>query len=100
MEMVEVHTAETQLPRLVDAAAAGQEVVIARAGRPMAKLVPFAGPVTGTRRVLGALAGRLRVPVDFDASLPDAVLDGFEEHWGAEAPPARHRRTAPDPDQA
>jgi len=78
METVNIHAAKTQLSRLVDAAAAGREVVIARAGRPVARLVPLAGPATKPRRVLGALAGRLRVPADFDAPLPDAVLDGFE----------------------
>jgi len=79
METVNIHAAKTQLSRLVDAAAAGQEVVIARAGRPVARLVPLAGPVTKPRRVLGALAGRPRVPADFDAPLPDAVLDAFED---------------------
>ncbi|MBP0447262.1 type II toxin-antitoxin system Phd/YefM family antitoxin [Roseomonas sp. SSH11] len=78
METVNIHAAKTQLSRLVDAAAAGQEVVIARAGRPVARLVPLASPVTKPRRVLGALAARPRVPADFDAPLPDAVLDTFE----------------------
>lgn len=78
MEIVNIHAAKTQLSRLVDAAAAGQEVVIARAGRPVAKLVPLAGSAAKVRRVLGGLAGRLRVPADFDAPLPDTVLDEFE----------------------
>jgi prevent-host-death family protein len=79
METVNIHAAKTQLSRLVDAAAAGQEIVIARAGKPVAKLVPLAGPETKSRRVLGALAGRLRVPTDFDAPLPAEVLDAFED---------------------
>ena len=78
MERVNIHAAKTQLSRLVDAAAAGQEVVIARAGKPVARLVPLAGPATRAPRVLGGLAGRLRVPADFDAPLPDTVLNGFE----------------------
>lgn len=78
METVNIHAAKTQLSRLVDAAAAGQEVVIARAGRPVAKLVPLAGPAAKVRRILGGLAGRLRVPADFDTPLPDTVLDEFE----------------------
>ena len=78
METVNIHAAKTQLSRLVDAAAAGQEIIIARAGKPVAKLVPLAGPVTKPRRVLGAMAGRLQVPADFDAPLPTEVLDGFE----------------------
>ncbi|MFC7739302.1 type II toxin-antitoxin system Phd/YefM family antitoxin [Roseomonas sp. GCM10028921] len=78
METVNIHAAKTQLSRLVDAAAAGQEIVIARAGKPVAKLVPLTGPGARRRRVLGAMAGCLRVPTDFDAPLPDEVLDSFE----------------------
>ena len=78
MEVVDIHAASAQLGRLVDAAVGGPEIVIVRAGRPVAKLVPLAGMVTKPRRVLGSLVGRLRVPTDFDAPLPDMVLDGFE----------------------
>ena len=76
---VNIHAAKTQLSRLVDEAAAGVEVIIARAGRPVAKLVPLAAPQPPrARRVLGALAGRLQIPADLDTLLPDEVLDGFE----------------------
>lgn len=78
MVTVNIHAAKTQLSRLVDAAAAGQEIVIARAGKPVAKLVPLTGPVAKPRRVLGALAGRMQVPADFDEPLSAEVLDGFE----------------------
>ena len=78
MQIVNIHAAKTHLSRLVDAAAGGQEIVIARAGRPVAKLVPLAGAMARPRRVLGGLAGHLHIPSDFDAPLPDAVLDGFE----------------------
>ncbi|UFN49156.1 type II toxin-antitoxin system prevent-host-death family antitoxin [Roseomonas sp. OT10] len=77
METVNIHAAKTQLSRLVDAAAAGQEIVIARAGKPVAKLVPLDGPIRRPRRVLGSLSGHLRVPTDFDVPLPDEVLDAF-----------------------
>jgi prevent-host-death family protein len=76
MQTVNIHAAKTQLSRLLEAAAAGEEIIIARAGRPLARLMPLA-PATG-RRQLGGLAGRLSVPADFDASLPDAELDRFE----------------------
>jgi prevent-host-death family protein len=76
MQTVNIHAAKTQLSRLLAAAAAGEEIIIARAGRPLARLVPLA-PATG-RRQLGVLAGRLSVPADFDAPLPDAELDRFE----------------------
>ena len=78
MQTVNIHAAKTHLSRLVDAAAAGEEILIARAGRPVARLVPLHDVVTAPRRQLGRLVGRLRVPGDFDAPLPDAVLAGFE----------------------
>ncbi len=74
--MINIHAAKTQFSRLVDAAAAGEEIVIARAGKPLARLVPLATPNGG--RVLGKLAGRLLVPADFDARLSDDELAGFE----------------------
>jgi prevent-host-death family protein len=72
---VNIHEAKTHLSRLVDEAASGREVVIAKAGRPMARL----GPLPRRKgRTLGALAGRFSVPADFDAPLPQEVLDDFE----------------------
>lgn len=73
---VNMHEAKTQFSKLVDKAAAGAEVVIAKAGKPVARLVPLA-PV-GRQRTLGALKGRIRVPEDFDAPLPAKVLASFE----------------------
>ena len=78
METINIHAAKTQLSRLVDLAAGGQEIIIARAGKPVAKLVPLVGPVVRPSRVLGVMADRLQVPADFDAELPPEVLDGFE----------------------
>lgn len=76
MQTVNLHAAKTHLSRLVDQAAAGEEIVIAKAGKPVAKLVPLDRP--RARRVLGSLQGRLRVPDDFDAPLPEDVLRAFE----------------------
>jgi prevent-host-death family protein len=76
MRTVNIHAAKTQLSRLVEAAAAGEEIIIARSGKPMARLGPLAGP-PGKRR-LGILAGKLRVPEDFDTPLPDEVIEAFE----------------------
>lgn len=76
MQTVNLHAAKTHLSRLVDRAAAGEEIVIAKAGKPVAKLVPLDRP--RARRVLGSLQGRLRVPDDFDAPLPEDVLRAFE----------------------
>jgi prevent-host-death family protein len=78
MRTVKIHAAKTQLSRLVDEAAAGEEIIIARAGKPVARLVPLAAPIAAGRRVLGRLRGTLNVPADFDAPLPDDMLDLFE----------------------
>jgi len=76
MRIVNIHAAKTQLSRLVDAAASGEEIIIAKSGKPIARLGPLAGP--RPRRSLGILAGKLAVPEDFDAPLPAEVLDAFE----------------------
>lgn len=76
METINVHAAKTQLSRLLDAAAAGEEVVIAKAGKPVARLVPIGQ--AKLRRRLGTLAGQFQVPDDFDAPLPEEILAGFE----------------------
>ncbi len=71
-----VHEAKTQLSRLLERVAAGEEVVIAKAGVPVARLVP-ARRATETRS-LGTERGRVFIPDDFDAPLPDDVLRSFE----------------------
>jgi prevent-host-death family protein len=76
MPTVNVHAAKSQLSRLLDAAVSGEEVIIAKAGKPMVRLVPIEGKKE--RRKLGTLAGQFRVPDDFDDPLPDEVLDAFE----------------------
>lgn len=76
MRTVNIHAAKTQLSRLVEAAAAGEEIIIAKSGKPMARLGPLVG--SPRKRRLGALAGKLRVPEDFGAPLPDEVIEAFE----------------------
>jgi antitoxin (DNA-binding transcriptional repressor) of toxin-antitoxin stability system len=78
VETVDIEAAKTALERIVDAAAGGAEIVIARAGNPVAKLVPLSAPGPETPRVLGLMAGRIRTSADFDAPLPDELLDLFE----------------------
>jgi prevent-host-death family protein len=72
---VNVHEAKTHLSRLLERVAAGDDVTIARAGKPVARLVPVGNAVT---RHLGADAGRVVIEGDFDAPLPDDVLADFE----------------------
>jgi prevent-host-death family protein len=76
MEQVNIHEAKTHLSRLVDRAAAGAEIVIAKAGKPLAKLVPYA-PVK-PKRQFGLYKGKIQIADDFDAPLPDDLLDLFE----------------------
>lgn len=73
---INIHDAKSQLSRLVLRAEAGDETVIARAGRPVAKLVPLAAAARPRR--LGLLKGKVKVPADFDAPLPDAIANLFE----------------------
>jgi prevent-host-death family protein len=74
---VNIHAAKTHFSRLVERAERGEEIIIARAGRPVARLAPLAGP--GRPRRLGLLEGRrIRIARDFDAPLPDGVLRLFE----------------------
>lgn len=74
MKTINIYDAKTHLSRLIDQAAAGEEIVIARAGRPVVKLVPVGRP----KRRLGLLKGKLKVPADFDAPLPEDLLSSFE----------------------
>ena len=76
MREVNVHEAKTHLSRLLRQVAKGNEIVIARDGDPIAKLVPFRSP---SRRRFGIDQGVFRVPDDFDAPLPAAVLEEFEQ---------------------
>ena len=77
MSTINVHAAKTHLSRLVDEAAAGAEIIIAKAGKPLAKLVPL-DAAKKTKRTLGLLAGKAVIPSGFDDPLPEDVLREFE----------------------
>lgn len=70
---VNIYDAKTRLSELVDRAAAGEEVVIAKAGKPVARLVPL----RVRERTPGRGAGKIEIAADFDA-LPDDILRDFE----------------------
>jgi prevent-host-death family protein len=88
MKTVNMHQAKTHLSRLVEEAAAGEEIVIARAGKPLVRLVAVAAS-QGPRR-LGALAGKVFEPND--AWAPDADFEAA--FYGGEVEPPRVRRVA------
>ncbi len=73
--ILNLYEAKTRLSSLVEEAAAGKEIVIAKAGVPRARLVPLKPRV---RRRPGGSKGRIWIAPDFDAPLPDDVLDLFE----------------------
>ena len=76
MKIVNVHEAKTHLSRLLAAVAAGEEVIIAKAGKPVARLVPVSAPAGA--RALGMDRGRGWIAEDFDAPLPEDILSAFE----------------------
>lgn len=76
METVNIYDAKTHLSHLVDKAASGEDVVVSRNGKPLVRITQLE---PRKRRVkFGLLKGKLTVPADFDAPLPDEVLLGFE----------------------
>ncbi|HEX5419491.1 MAG TPA: type II toxin-antitoxin system prevent-host-death family antitoxin [Gammaproteobacteria bacterium] len=75
-KVVNIHEAKTHLSRLVDEAATGKEIIIAKAGKPMARLAPINATVK--KKKLGLLKGKIKIIGDFNAPLPDEVLAIFE----------------------
>lgn len=72
-----VHEAKTNLSKLLERTADGEEIIIARAGVPVARLVPFITPVA--ERPLGTERGAVLIADDFDAPLSPDLLDAFEQ---------------------
>ncbi|WP_157216964.1 type II toxin-antitoxin system Phd/YefM family antitoxin [Flavisphingomonas formosensis] len=66
METVNIHDAKTHLSRLVDRAAKGEPFIIAKAGKPLVKVVPLDAPMAHERRRIGFLEGKISVPEDFN----------------------------------
>ena len=76
MDSVNIHDAKTHFSRLIERVLLGEEVVIAKAGKPVAKLVPITPDAVD--RSPGSARGAFVVPPDFDEPLPDEVL----AEWG------------------
>ena len=66
MQTVNIHEAKTHLSRLVEQAAGGESFIIAKAGKPLVKVMALDAPASGQMRRLGFLAGEISVPADFD----------------------------------
>ena len=66
MQTVNIHEAKTHLSRLIDQAAKGEPFVIAKAGKPLVKVVALGAPEPGQMKRLGFMAGQIVVPDDFD----------------------------------
>lgn len=77
MRTVNVHEAKTHLSRLVEAAARGESFVIAKAGKPMVRVVPIGEPMQQVQKRIGFAPGRFRVPDDFDTMMRDEILELF-----------------------
>lgn len=86
MTQATIHQAKTHLSKLIQKALAGEEVIIAKAGKPVVKLVPIEPPVAPIRK-LGGWNGKFWMADDFDAELED-----FAEYMPS-APPAGTDRT-------
>jgi prevent-host-death family protein len=76
MDPINIHSAKTQLSKLIEAAERGEEVIIARAGKPVAKLVALENQKPA--RKAGCMKGLFEVPESFFDPLPKDILDAFE----------------------
>ena len=76
MEQVNIHQAKTHLSELLSRAVLGEDIIIAKAGKPLVRLVPITNPQK--RRVLGRDKGLYTVPEDFNDPLPNDIQKAFE----------------------
>ncbi|GHT96070.1 antitoxin [Betaproteobacteria bacterium] len=77
MQTYNIHEAKTHLSRLVEQAALGESFVIAKAGKPMVKVMALDAPEPAQKRRVGFLKGQVRVPDDFDTLFADEILELF-----------------------
>jgi prevent-host-death family protein len=79
MQTYNIHDAKTHLSRLVEQAAKGDPFVIAKAGKPMVKVIPLNAPELSQARRFGFMAGQITVPDDFDRMAEVEIIKMFEE---------------------
>jgi len=73
---VNIHEAKTHFSRLIERAVHGEEVIVARSGKPLVRIVPIGGPTR--TRTPGLSEGHVRIADTFDEPIPDSLLDAFE----------------------
>lgn len=76
MHIFNIHEAKTQFSKLIESAINGEETIIAKSGKPVAKLVPISSEKP--KRQLGVLKGKIKIADDFDAPLPSDIVNTFE----------------------
>lgn len=76
MQTINIHDAKTQFSKLIEAVVQGEQVVIARAGKPVARLTSISAKKSVRRP--GALKGKITIADDFNAPLPDDLNSAFE----------------------
>lgn len=80
-DVLNIHEAKTHLSRIVERVSAGETIVIAKAGKPVAKIVPLDEEKTGSDRI-GFLTGQIAVPSDFDEMDADEIRAVVEDQAG------------------
>ncbi|MBX3012238.1 MAG: type II toxin-antitoxin system Phd/YefM family antitoxin [Caldilineaceae bacterium] len=74
--IVNIHEAKTHLSKMLQRVAIGEEIIIAKAGQPIARIVPYTQKPL--QRIPGSAKGKIQIASDFNAPLPDDILDTFE----------------------
>lgn len=74
---INIHEAKTHFSKLLARVQNGEEIIIAKAGKPVARMVPLVNRLA--RRVAGSAKGRITISPDFDAPLPESILESFEK---------------------
>jgi prevent-host-death family protein len=75
MRLINIHEAKTNLSRIAEDVAAGEEIIVAKAGKPKMKLVPIDN--NKKKIIFGALKGKIKISEDFDAPLPQTIINDF-----------------------
>ena len=77
MQTVNIHEAKTQLSKLIEQAVKGESFIIAKAGKPMVKVIKIDAPEASSKKRLGFMAGQIRTPKDFDEIGKDEIAKQF-----------------------